>query len=63
MIANQLVGGGTATTPYPVWPGQKSFGNVPPTVPPYWSVYVIPLGAASTADFQVRLLGMDLVKP
>ena len=59
----QMGGGQTATTPLAVWPGQKTAGNTPPIVPPFWSVYAIPFDATSTADFQVRLMGMDLVKP
>lgn len=59
----QMAGGNTATSPIPMWPGQKTFGGTPPIVPPYWSLYVYPIDAASTADFQVRIMGMDLVKP
>lgn len=63
MLNFQMAGGNTATTPASIWPGLKTFGGPPPVVPPFWSVYVFPFEAASTADFQVRLMGMDLVKP
>jgi len=63
MLNSQLIGGYTAASPGPVWPGNKTAGNTPPVVPPFWTVFVLPLDAASAADFQVRLLGMDLVKP
>lgn len=59
----QMAGGNTATTPIALWPGQKTFGGTPPIVPPFWTLYVYPIDAASTADFQMRIMGMDLVKP
>ena len=59
----QMAGGLTATTPAAVWPGQKTAGNTPPIVPPNWTVWVYPIDGASTADFQVRIMGIDLVKP
>ena len=59
----QMAGGNTQTTPLAIWPGQKTAGNTPPIVPPFWSLYVYPIDGTSTADFQVRLMGMDLVKP
>jgi hypothetical protein len=59
----QMAGGNTQTTPLAIWPGQKTAGNTPPVVPPFWSLYVYPIDGTSTADFQVRLMGMDLVKP
>jgi len=59
----QMGGGNTAVQPLAIWPGQKTAGNTPPVVPPFWTVYVYPIAAASTADFQVRIMGMDLVKP
>ena len=63
MLAFDLVGGATATTPYAIWPAQKTYGNKPPFVPPFWSLYAYPIAATTTADFQIRLMGMDLVKP
>jgi len=63
MLNFQMAGGSTAASPSAVWPGQKTAGQTPPVVPPFWTVYVVPLTAASAADFQLRLLGMELVKP
>jgi len=61
----QMNGGSTytAVNPAPIWPARKTAGNTPPILPPFWTLYVLPATAASTADFQVRILGVDLVKP
>lgn len=63
MYAAQLNAGHTVVDPGIIWPARKTAGNTPPVLPPFWTLYVIPLTAASTADFQVRILGADLVKP
>jgi len=57
----QMAGGETAVTPAAVWPGQKTAGASPPVVPPFWSLYVLPVSGASAANFEVRLMGMDLI--
>jgi len=65
MYMQQLNGGSTHTAVNPgiIWPGRKTAGNTPPVLPPHWTLYIIPVTAASTADFQVRILGVDLVRP
>jgi len=65
MYAAQMNGGSTHTQVNPgiIWPARKTAGNTPPILPPFWTLYVLPGTAASAADFQVRILGVDLVKP
>lgn len=63
MYAAQMNAGHTQADPGIIWPARKTAGNTPPVLPPFWTLYCVPLTAASTADFQVRILGVDLVKP
>jgi hypothetical protein len=63
MYVAQLNAGHTQVDPGIIWPGRKTGGNTPPILPPHWTLYVLPVTAASTADFQVRILGVDLVTP
>lgn len=63
MYAAQLNAGHTAVDPGIIWPARKTAGNTPPILPPDWTLYIFPMTAASTADFQTRILGIDLVRP
>jgi len=63
MYAAQLNAGNTAVDPGIIWPARKTAGNTPPILPPGWTLYIVPLTAASAADFQTRILGIDLVRP
>ena len=63
MTHSQLAGqNGTAAFPAPIWPGNKTAGGYPPVLPAGWSLCVVSPTAA-TNDFQVRVMGMELVKP
>ncbi|GAG81577.1 unnamed protein product, partial [marine sediment metagenome] len=70
IVLNQSLSGGmfTAANPQSVYASNSNLkvnlaGNFKWIIPPYHHVVVFPNTAASSADFPVYLLGMDLIKP